>query len=1119
MDYISEKGTLNCEPLKNPQLYTAFSGQFEEEIDVPLCRMMVEDTTVVKLTVQVEKKEEDGSTMTNADGDICYETIPYVKDGVEQTYPLFSPESKKEMEKILRYLSNGSTNLVRYSAKRGNIGRRYCEYGNNHDQQPNPSLTTISRNIRNTLYHYMGWKDWDFVASHPTVLSQLARRLRVNTPCIDAWIADKDPIVKLLSEHHSVPGHPSLQKDHIKTLVCLALYGGGLVTWANGRWENGKLVKPGVRQGDPRRNQAPMEVRNVGDNIDKRQLWREEHPWFNALKKECKNLTEKLWKNNPELIKLVCDKSRDLWRQQYQFMSYYLGALENHCLYHAYKYFVDNELILNRKCSLAYDGFTAKSPSAYTDLDHHQTACNQYIFEQTGFAMKLIEKPFDISTLQQHILEKRRNLSIPVPLAHTATLQATKEGGWVGSTVPTANEDDETARVLHQMAQQEEQVEEEEAVNEEEGYADTYLRWRDRFEMTHCKIINNSSFIKITYHDADHTVFDKYLFFTKKQLIDAYEHLSFTVTTDKGKIKKVKYILAWLEDRKIKHYQACNVVPPPGRCPSSVFNLWRTSPFYGQDITPSSNRWVQAAVDKFVSHCDILCDHETVAAVYMLKWLAHLIQKPAEKTTHIIITGEEGTGKTLLFSIIKKFIGGGVFETSAPERDVWGNFNTQLMTNLLIILSETDKRNSYGAEGKIKALITDPEVTINPKGKEPFVIKSFHRFVTLTNHPDPIKLERGQRRHVVIHCSAEKKQDWRYFETFKTFFENEDALLTVYSYLNNMDIDGFNFQDIPRTAYAQEVMDLNRNPVDDFFLWWVARQITHQTVITVGDNAGCVIATGAQMLVDFKAYKEIVGGNFEVSGAGDLIRKISLFLKLPKGAVVDAQRTSKSQPKKYNIEMLKKHYRLGRIGHFNEDGSPRPLAAGGEDYRSPPSADILVEDESKEVDNYAACDDGDVDIEDAVSDAARRTSSLLSMLSVKEEIDEVANEMAVTSQMCDCGYDRAACGACGEGWAQGRRYDGAVEEANKGFYPNGAGSTAPFACAPPPAPAPHALPPDPVSNLSIPTPLAHTATLQATKEGGWVGSTVPPPLDVPPVPQKEEEGYGQKVSADAPTEK
>ena len=970
MEFINEQGTYDCEKLKNPELYTAFQGQFEEVVDVTLCKMMMEDTTIVPITVKEPKLDNDGSILRNADEEIIFETKPFIDDGVEQTVPLFSLESKREMKKIVDNISNGSINQVRYSAKRGGVGRRYCDYGEAHNQQPNPSLTTISRNMRNTLYHYQGWKDFDFTASHPTIMSILAKKLDILTPRIDEWIEDKEPIIKMLSEHHSVEGSPPLQKDHIKKMICMTLYGGGIKTWATD-----------IRAGNPYKNESKMKVQKVADGLDSFKDWREiranhTHPYFNELKQECKVINERLWKNNHDFRDLVCDKGKDESSQKNQFTSYYLGVIENHCLYHAYKYFVDSDIIESRKCSLAYDGFTVKCKHPYTDYDFHLRHCNKYILDKTGFAMKLIDKKFEESTIQLPIIQMRRDL----PTAEIAppVMEVQAEA--------MANEDvggDATV---------------------EEQHDQQYLIWRDGFEKNHCKIIDSSLFLKSTYKEDDETgdiIFDMFVFMSRTNLLDSYGNLNYTKRSANGNVKKIFYIKKWLEDNNMRSYQKCDAIPPPLKCPDNVFNTWTQSPFYKQDITRESPLWKEDAIELFTSHIDILCDHNSEAAVYVLKWMAQFIQQPSVKTTHICITGEQGTGKSLAFGIYKKIIAGGAFETTSPEEHVWGKYNGQLLDKNLIIISETNKANSYGSDGKIKALITDSPVTIRQLYTKPIDVRSHHRFITLTNHPDPIKMEKTDRRNFVIRCSSEKIGDKEYFKNFANKFNERNYLLTLYSYLNALDIDGWDFRLDPKnpiTEYQYELMnEHNRDPLDEFLEWWVGRQVRYNTAIEEGDLKGCVVAYGSGMLTDFKTYKETNGGKYEVSGAGDLVKKLKLNLNLPELAIENFKTTKNGKSKIYNIDILKKHYKISLVS------SPTTAAAGGgsyantfEDGNNQDSQDILV---------------GDKDSDDEIAFAprdGRRSSSLLSMRastpsspsaidmgSLTNPLQEIEDELAV----------------------------------------------------------------------------------------------------------------------------
>ena len=99
----------------------------------------------------------------------------------------------------------------------------------------------------------------------------------------------------------------------------------------------------------------------------------------------------------------------------------------------------------------------------------------------------------------------------------------------------------------------------------------------------------------------------------------------------------------------------------------------------------------------------ILCNHEEATYDYFINWIAQMIQYPATKTTMILFQGGEGCGKGRLFSIIEKLVGSNkYFETSCPERDVWGHFNPKMANSFFVHLSELSKKQTQDSENKIK---------------------------------------------------------------------------------------------------------------------------------------------------------------------------------------------------------------------------------------------------------------------------------------------------------------------------------------------------------------------------------------------------------------------------------
>ena len=864
MNFINDNGKIDLSQV-DARDYSGFKGEFIEDIDVHLAQLMLDDNSTFKVPDQ-EYVEIDGDWVLRQKTDENGVAL-YVKDetGADKEFPRFAPESKTLLRKRLNLVINNHLKIL-YHQKKGNIGRYYSS--------DDLSLTCLARNMRNTLYSYLNWVDYDFVASHPTILTQLAVKLRIPTPRLDEWCKDKKPIVKQLSDYHSVPNQPPLQKDHIKKLVCSALYSGGLETWALGKKQDDGTRKGGIIDGRPEKNEYPIPCRNYEQGKG--------HTWYKELKVEVKKITKKLVDINPDVKKRVCRADDPEWKKNGSFMSYVLGIFENECLYNAYEYSVNNEIVPARRCNLAYDGFTAPHPPPYTDSVYHLNAVNEYIFEKTGFKMCMEVKGFEEWTIQRDLIEIRRQMVI---------------ADVVPPVVVNAVSTDEIAIAEPQV-----------------HYDQQYLIWKVKHERTHTKVINTSNFFKkINIPMPNGTEkFEGYKIFSRTDLFNAYEHESYEKTDpDTGKTKRLKYINEWLSDTTINRKEDTKILPPPLYCPHNTLNLWKPSDYFGRDIEPTNEKYDQWAVDLWLNHIGIMCDHDKTTIEYVLNWFAHLLQKPAQKSTHLIITGKQGTGKTIALTPIKKIMGGGYFETSQPERDVWGKFNPLMASSLLVVLSECDKRNAYGSENKIKALITDPEMTINDKGIKPFVIQSFHRFITPTNSFDPVKLEEEERRNMIIKMSDEKKKDWDYFKKFAETWEDDIACLSLYSYLMRRDISEWNRWVIPHTEYHQQLVEFNRNPLDEFLEWFISQIAENQKKNPEVDCTGHITRFGSEVMEEFRKWRDKFGGKYDVNGTGDLIKKITCGLELPKGCIDKGTSSSKGARTKFHLENLKKHYKIG----------------------------------------------------------------------------------------------------------------------------------------------------------------------------------------------------------------
>lgn len=405
--------------------------------------------------------------------------------------------------------------------------------------------------------------------------------------------------------------------------------------------------------------------------------------------------------------------------------------------------------------------------------------------------------------------------------------------------------------------------------NPDDVASDDYSEWKEKFELEYCKIINLASFIRVYETEGE----IKHVFLSEKSLITALKHQTFTDVDDKGKTKS--YIEKWLNDSSMRVYDDVQSIPPPLICPSNIFNLWKSSPYESQPISEDHPDFNKSAVETFANHIRTLCSNNDETSIYVCNWIAHSIQKPAEKFgVALNFISNQGVGKNIFTDILTELYGGSSkkVETTQPERDIWGNFNDLLINGYLVILSETDKRNSHGADGKIKGIIVDKTVTINPKGKTPFPMNSYHRIIQLTNDKDPVVTSDDDRRNVIIRCSDENKGNTAYFENLLSKMKEPNAMRSIYWSFKSMDISDFKVGQRIETEYHREVISHNKNPLVLFMEWFVQEHIYEPTV-ELKSNELLALFTNWRVQFKFKFGESI--------NALSLLKKLKLDLQVP----------------------------------------------------------------------------------------------------------------------------------------------------------------------------------------------------------------------------------------------
>lgn len=338
-----------------------------------------------------------------------------------------------------------------------------------------------------------------------------------------------------------------------------------------------------------------------------------------------------------------------------------------------------------------------------------------------------------------------------------------------------------------------------------------YDKMKIEFEKKHCKIIENASYVMICEDNTTKVV-------KETHIVAAYKHLQ-CLEMAENKISPKSFIMKWISDPKIKKYDGIDVYPPDTVCPDNIYNAW--TPYDMERVT----EWTHddTAIETLNSLLRPLCGNDESQLKYITLWIAHMIRRPSQKSIMPIFLSEEGAGKGTLLQLISKMFGNAkVLDTTKPSRDVYGEFNGIMANSFLVCLNELSKSETSGADGFMKGLITDPYLTINEKGQIPYKIRSFHRFIGMSNGTDPMKTTEGERRKIFIKSSSELKGNAKYFNHFYSKLNSIDFVKTCYEYFKGLDeADNFNSLPLPITEYHRELMDTYECPVDTWFKAYV----------------------------------------------------------------------------------------------------------------------------------------------------------------------------------------------------------------------------------------------------------------------------------------------------------
>lgn len=263
----------------------------------------------------------------------------------------------------------------------------------------------------------------------------------------------------------------------------------------------------------------------------------------------------------------------------------------------------------------------------------------------------------------------------------------------------------------------------------------------------------------------------------------------------------------WLMQEHRRQYRKI-VFWPNREVPPDQYNLWRG---FGCDAKPGDGHL------GFLKHVrDNLCSGEDELFEYVLNWMARMVQHPdTPGEVALVIRGKKGTGKGFAFRAIGSLLGQHYIQVS-NAKFVVGDFNAHLRDCVFLFADEAFFAGDKKHESILKALITEPTLTVEAKGIDAEPAPNFLHIGVAGNEDWVVPASADERRYVVLDAGDGEMQNTAYFRELQRQLDS-GGRENLLHYLLRRDLSDFEVRHVPQTQGLTDQKALSQRPEE---AWW-----------------------------------------------------------------------------------------------------------------------------------------------------------------------------------------------------------------------------------------------------------------------------------------------------------
>ncbi len=214
-----------------------------------------------------------------------------------------------------------------------------------------------------------------------------------------------------------------------------------------------------------------------------------------------------------------------------------------------------------------------------------------------------------------------------------------------------------------------------------------------------------------------------------------------------------------------------------------------------------------------------LCGADSDVLTWVIRWLAYPLQHPGAKmSTSLVLHGDEGSGKNLIFELCVAKIYG-EYACTIGNAELEDKHNTWASRKQFVLCDEVVTRAELRQlKGRLKAMITGATIRINPKNLNSREEKNCANFVFLSNEIQPLSLDKTDRRYMVIWTPPRLDESF-YRDVVNQMFNG--GIEAFYDFLLTYDLGDFTPHTKPiMTEAKRNLIGLSAMSPERFFQEW-----------------------------------------------------------------------------------------------------------------------------------------------------------------------------------------------------------------------------------------------------------------------------------------------------------